>query len=100
MPVSADADGFVEMRGPGVELASEIDRAWFEHHPGESVYVRPPLEGEWGDGVSLLVCDFVEVTQLAVGARVRKPCNVFSSLEPEAGNAILFDASCFEQPLS
>ena len=56
-----------------VEIVSNLDRAWFEAHPTETVYVRKAYPGEFpyepappGAGDQL-----VEVRQIAPGIRAR-----------------------------
>ena len=56
-----------------VEYASEVDRVWFERHPGVSEYARPYIDGEFPD-----MPEFsnsrpnVRVTQLRKGIRQRR----------------------------
>lgn len=56
----------------GLDEAMELDRAWFEAHPGEWYYSRPPVAGEFlfpdPPGLALIR---VAVVQLAPGVRVR-----------------------------
>ena len=58
-----------------VEQVSEVDRAWFEAHPGRRTYVRRLVSAEgpgplpWsGNGVAAVV-----VNQVRPGVRVRLP---------------------------
>jgi hypothetical protein len=53
------------------EYASEMDRLWFEQHPGEDERVRPPFPQEWC--IAGTVCTAVHVVQLRPGVRARMP---------------------------
>jgi len=63
---------------PDVERANALDRAWFAEHPGETVYFRAPILGEFDvrveEHVFLLnttAIALVRVEQIAPGVRRR-----------------------------
>lgn len=64
------------------DYVMDVDRLYFDAHPGEPVYVRPPLEHEWccwrcategrcRPAVGTVVA--VHVTNLGPGVRARRP---------------------------
>ena len=54
------------------DKASEKDRIWFEKHPGQTEYIRPPISGEFPPFPGLRI-DAVQVVQIRPGARLRHP---------------------------
>jgi hypothetical protein len=53
------------------EYASDMDRLWFEQHPGQDERVRSPFPNEWT--FTDATCTQVRVVQLAPGVRARMP---------------------------
>jgi hypothetical protein len=64
---------------PDVERANALDRAYFEAHPGDTVYYRAPISGEFDQRIDervYLLRDtseyaLVRVDLIAPGVRVR-----------------------------
>ena len=63
----------VNMNSEAIERASELDRVYFEQHPGETEYVRPIVPGEFPPEVD---ANNVMVTQVTPGIRVRVPVSI------------------------
>lgn len=59
-----------------MEDASEFDRRYFEEHPGEGVYYRERIPGEWGKHEQEVRAAYVRVTQVRLGYRTREPVNI------------------------
>jgi len=67
----------------GPDTAADVDREWFEAHPGQDRYVRRPIPGEFGPGGNGLKAPpppgqtvMVGVEQLAPGVRMRRAVGV------------------------
>lgn len=55
------------------DRAPDLDRRWFETHPGQTRYVRPIVEGEFPPFAELHSVSHVLVEQVRPGMRLRYP---------------------------
>lgn len=82
------ADGALVHHAPGpppwwangpAEWACQLDRLWFDQHPGETCYARSPIPGEFDPAELPAVpaghARFVKVVQVAPGVRLRFDCH-------------------------
>ena len=76
------ADG-TPYTSPACEDASEQDRRYFAAHPGETIYCREAIRGEFPPGLAAGYA-YVLVTQLKPGLRVRQPARLI--VLPEANS--------------
>lgn len=67
----------------GPDTAADVDRQWFQEHPGRTEYVRLPVAGEWwpaGNGLPAALppslVEAVLVSQAAPGDRCRRAVTV------------------------
>lgn len=55
-----------------MDLASQLDREWFDVHPGARSHRRPAIPGEFGAPGGDLVGCWIEVTVVAPGIRHKR----------------------------
>jgi hypothetical protein len=85
-----------ELRGEGVEAASQEDAAWFEAHPGRNFRLRDRIAGEYESlDVDLLyppgTTPRTLVIQTHPGVRMRQPVAIFAHVK----NDEMTDAQLF-----
>ncbi len=59
--------------GVVMDAMTDIDRRWFEEHPGTQQYTRPAIEGEFVPVVDSRTVLYVIVSQVSPGHRLRMP---------------------------
>ncbi len=62
------------------EATSELDRLWFEEHPGSRCYLRRYVPGEYGPARPVSA-NHILVIEMFPGARMRHPLSVFTEDE-------------------
>jgi hypothetical protein len=80
---------------PVTQDYQEIDRKWFENHPGRSHYIRRFIDGEQAPGRE--AGQWIAVRQVAPGIRMRLGFGVlddggfFDAAQTDEGAKLLFD---------